>query len=392
MELEQILKHIEWLDDERRKDKDILAQQEDRIAAMEGNLAAAHQQIKSLSGEIARLSAVISRMDNYDEALLQQRVEVNRKVEELDKQFKKRDEEMEKVRRVELRAIDASVAELRKEVETVAGLRRGLQARVEEEIRLNRVIDELRLKIQDIRRSEEEYSRTYRLIEDGRRQDAKRLVDLQGEVTALRKRSDELRGQIEIVTSNFRKIEARLSELLTVESERKEAMAAFLDKQALIQVEYERTWKDWQARIETMDRQRAEVQAQLQTLDATHRSVKRVKETSDELIQRVERRVNEITEIQRLAEERFRQEWVTFKADDQKRWTNYTLTQEEQRNESMRGLDKLGEQVASLEDNLQEIQDSIHQAIELTEKRLHALLALAHEWVSEYERTEGRVR
>src|SRR3989304_3044104 len=151
MELEQILKHIEWLDDERRKDKDILAQQEDRVAAMEGNLAAAHQQIKSLSGEIARLSAVISRMDNYDEALLQQRVEVNRKVEELDKQFKKRDEEMEKVRRVELRAIDASVAELRKEVETVAGLRRGLQARVEEGSRLNRVIDELRLKIQDIR-------------------------------------------------------------------------------------------------------------------------------------------------------------------------------------------------------------------------------------------------
>ena len=34
MELEQILKHIEWLDDERRKDKDILAQQEDRVAAM----------------------------------------------------------------------------------------------------------------------------------------------------------------------------------------------------------------------------------------------------------------------------------------------------------------------------------------------------------------------
>ena len=31
-----------------------------------------------------------------------------------------------------------------------------------------------------------------------------------------------------------------------------------------------------------------------------------------------------------LTEERFRQEWVNFKADDQKRWTNYTLAQEEQ--------------------------------------------------------------
>ena len=41
--------------------------------------------------------------------------------------------------------------------------------------------------------------------------------------------------------------------------------------------------------------------------------------------QRFDRRLNEITEMQRLVEERFRQEWVSFKADDQKRWTNYTL-------------------------------------------------------------------
>ena len=34
---------------------------------------------------------------------------------------------------------------------------------------------------------------------------------------------------------------------------------------------------------------------------------------------RFERRINEITEMERLTEERFRQEWVTFKADDQKR-------------------------------------------------------------------------
>jgi hypothetical protein len=83
---------------------------------------------------------------------------------------------------------------------------------------------------------------------------------------------------------------------------------------------------------------------------------------------------------------------VTFKADDQKRWTNYTLTQEEQRNESIRGLERLATQIEPLEDSLQEMNDLIQQVIEQMEKRLHGLLALAHEWVSEYERAEGRVR
>lgn len=392
MELDQIMKQLEWLDSERRKDKDILAKQEERIIAMEGNLSAAYQQIKDLNSEITRLTAIVGRMDNYDEALLQHRVEVNRQFDEIDKQAKKREEEMEKVRRVEMRSVDTSIAEVRKEVEGIAGLRRGLQARVEEEIRLGRSIDELRVKVQEMQRSEEEYSRTYRLIEDGRRQDAKRLVDIQGEVAALRKRADEQRGQTELLNSNYRKVDVRLSELMTVENERREAQAVFLDKQALAQVEYERSWKEWQARIDAVEGQGADVERHLATLDETHRSIKRLKETTDELVQRVERRVGEITEVQRLTEERFRQDWVTFKADDQKRWTNYTLTLDEQRSEILRNFEKTVGQIAQLEENIQELRDVLEQMIDQNEKRLQGLLSLAHEWVAEYERTEGRVR
>ena len=392
MDSDQILKHLEWLDDERRKDKDIVSKQEDRIASLEGNIAAAHQQIKDLSGEVVRLSAVSGRMDGYDESLLQQRIEINRQFEEIEKQVRKREEEMEKVRRVEMRAVDGSLAEMRKEIEPISGVRRSMQARVEEETRLARLIDELRIKVQDMRRNEEEYSRTYRLIEDGRRQDSKRLVDLQGEVTALRKRADEQRGQGELLAANLRKADARLNEIATVDAERRDALTGFLEKQALGQVEYERTWKEWQTRIETMDRRASEMEAQLISMDETHRAVKRVKESTDELIQRVERRVNEITEVQRLAEERFRQEWVTFKADDQKRWTNYTLTQEEQRGEIVRNFEKMVEQITHLDDTLQELQDLIQQMNAQTEKRLQSLLATVHDWVADYERMEGRAR
>lgn len=392
MELNQILKHVEWLDDERRKDKDTISKQEDRLISLEGNLDAAHQQIRELSGEITRLSAVVARMDRFDESLVQQRVEFNKQIEELEKQTKKRDEESEKVRRVEMRAVDSSLGEIRKEIEPITGLQRGLQARIEEEHRLARLIDELRVKTQEIRRDEEEYNRTYRLLEDGRRQDSKRLVDLQGEVSAMRKRLDDQRGQTELLNVNFRKVETRLNELMTVEEERRDAQSEFLDKQALLQVERDREWKEWQARFETIEKQASDVEVQLQAMDATHRNVQRSKESLEELAQRVERRINEITEMQRLGEERFRQEWVTFKADDQKRWTNYTLTQEEQRSETNRNLEKLGERITHLEDSLQEIHDLFYQINEHTEKRLQGLLAMAHEWVAAYERSLGRVR
>jgi chromosome segregation ATPase len=392
MEIDQILKQMDWLDEERRKDKDMIAKQEERIISLQGNLEAAHQQIKDLSGEITRLSAVVARMDRFDEALLEQKIEVNQNFEEIEKQFKKREEEVEKMRRVEIRGVDNNLSEMRKELEPIAGMRRGLEARVDEERRLARLIEELQLKVKDVQRGEEEYNRTYRLIEDGRRQDSKRLVDLQGEVTALRKRADEHRGQSELMSANFRKLEGRLSELINVEAERREVQAAFLDKQALQQAERESTWKEWQLRFDTIENQTSDVEAQLQALDATHRDTKRLRDEIDGLAQRVERRMSEITEMQRLGEERFRQEWVTFKADDQKRWTNYSLTQDEQRSEIGRQFEKLADRVTQLEDNLQEVQDLMQQVNEETEKRLQGLLALTHEWVSAYERVLSHVR
>ncbi len=392
MDLEQLQKRVQWVEDERRKEKDAVALLEGRILTLEGSLAAASQQVKDLSGELTRLTAVIARMDQYDQNLLQQRIETKRTVEELDKDIKVRADEVEKMRRVEYKALEASLAEVRKTIEVLPKLEKGVAARLEEENKLRRSMDEIRGKIDDVRIEEEEYTRTYRLLEDGRRQDAKRIVDLQGEVAALRKLTDNQRGQTELVNNSLRKLETRLTELVAVEAERRDSVATFLDKQALTQVERDRLWKEWQNRFTTIERQATDIESQILSLDTTHRETKRAQTAVDDLAQRVERRINEITEIQRLGEDRFRQEWVTFKADDQKRWTNYTLTQEEQRGESTRQYEKLASQTTHIEDELQEIQDLLQQTNQQAEKRLQALLAMAHDWVSEYERTLGRSR
>jgi len=392
MEMEQVQKQLNWLDEEHRKTKTAIDLQEKKIVGVQGEIQPLYQQIKDLGGEITRVTAILARIDQFDEAVLQLRIETKQALDALDKQLRKREDEVEKVRRVELRSYDEGLEDIRKEIAAIADLKRGLQGRIDEEIRLGRSIDEVRARIETLRRSEEEYTRSYRLLEDGRRQDSKRLTDLQGEATALRKHVDEMRGKIEVTATSLRKFETRLNEISMLEVERREAQTKFLENQTLLQVERERVWKDWQVRFDTIEKQTADIQGNLQALDATHREVKRAKQTLDELNQLVERRINEMTEIQRLSEERFRQEWVTFKADDQKRWTNYTLTQEEQRGEASRQSSKLAERVTGIEDTLQEIQDVLHQMNEQNEKQLQSLLSLVHEWVSAYERSLGRAR
>jgi chromosome segregation ATPase len=392
MEMDQIRKQVDWLDDERRKDSTKISSLEERLAALENNISPLSKQLKDLSGEITRLNTLITRMDNFDEKLQKTQISSKEQDESLEKQFRRSMDENDKMLRSEIRSLERALGDVNKELDQLPELKRSMTARIEEENRLSGLLDELREKITTVRRDEEEYNRTIRLLDDGRRQDSKRLTDLQGEVSALRKRMDDQRGKLELASSTVKKLETRLNELVAVETERREEVSTFINNQSLRDVERERVWKDWQTRFQLIESQAGDIENTLQSLDSTHRSVKRSQQTVDELAQKIERRINEITEMQRLSDERFRQEWVTFKADDQKRWTNYTLTTEEQKNETLRQHEKLSEKVTFIEDELQDIQDMLDQMKEHTEKRLQSLLALNHEWVSSYERSVGRSR
>ena len=48
MDLEQLNKRVDWLDDERRKDKIIIQTLEERLASLEGNLPGLVQQVETL--------------------------------------------------------------------------------------------------------------------------------------------------------------------------------------------------------------------------------------------------------------------------------------------------------------------------------------------------------
>lgn len=392
MDLEQLTKRVQWIEEERRKERDVVAILENRILAMEGGVDGLNQQIKELTSEVARLAAVVTRMDQFDNTLAQQRVEGKLMVDELEKEVFRRADEAEKVRRMDVKSLELNIVDLKKELEVISKLERGLQLRSEENSRLRQMIDETQQKIVEFRRDEEEYTRTYRLLEDGRRQDSKRIIDLQGEVTAIRKRMDDQRGQSELHQTNIRKLETRLLELVAVEAERRDSIATFLDKQAVSQVERDRIWREWQSRFETVEQQSAEVNAKLLTLDATQREANRAQGILEELAARVERRIVEITEIQRLAEDRFRQEWATFKADDQKRWTNYTLTQEEQQGEMVRQIEKLSDRSTYIEDVFHDLDDLVQKTNDEAKDRLQSLLSLLHEWTTSQERLVGSSR
>ena len=392
MEPEQIKKRLEWLDEERRKDKATIAALQERLASFEGNLTVTKDQIKQLDTKVSKFSTVKARLDQFDGILAQQRTDLSKLVEESEKNQEKSGKEAETRRHLEIENLNKSISDLRKSLDSITELRKQVQSISDAETRFNRAITDLEHKLEDNTRIADEVRHTGKMLEENRKQDVKRVSDMQGEVASIRKRVEEQRDKNEVNSDTIKHLDSRINELMATEAERKQSQRTFIEQQSLTQVERDRAWKEMKERYEVFNKQAVGLENTLQNIDEMNRAVKKSKDTFDELNARIERRINEVTEMQRLSEDRMRQEWVTFKADDQKRWTNYTLSHDETYREIRSDMEKMSEQLTTLDDATQNLADLLQQTTEATEKSLQELMNWSHEFLSNFERVMGHTR
>lgn len=385
MDFEQIAQRLEWLDNERRKDKLIISTLEERLMKVEGDITPVRQEIREIADDISQMRTMLNRFESLEASISKTRVDLARMIEQVEKSQIERDREVEKNRLADIEALNQAIKVVRDGLDPIPLIKKDLKARETEEHRLSRLIAEIEKKLLEIQRSDEEYIRAQKIMEENQRQSSKKVVDMQGEVSSVRKRVEEQRSKVDLVNETLKKLEMRQNELLSAEVERKQSQTAFIDRHNLAQVERDRTWREWENRFELIDKQSLSLDEQLQSLDATQRQVKHAQEAFEDITQRFERRINEITEMQRLVEDRSRQEWVSFKADDQKRWSNYLLSSEEANREMNRQFEKLEGRLVLVEDQSQDMIDNISQILHELKRRLQAELSFTRSMNEEFD-------
>jgi chromosome segregation ATPase len=386
MEFEQIIKRLDWLDEEHRKDKLTLVSLNEKLAETERELRVANKKIKELSTELSQYSNIPGRIDQFHDAIGLQRAEIIKYVDEVSTKDVDKLPEAEKRLQMQIDSLNKYITELRKIQEPIADLKRDVASHTGDEARINKRISEWEKRLQEVTRTVEEVQLAQKAAEGPRQQDNKRLAELQGAINAARKRMDEVREKNDLFPDSIRRIETRLNEVIVSEAERRQSQNTFVENQARLQVERDRALKEMEGYLTNMRTQTSKMDGLLQEWDGIQRAATRAQESYEEIVQKFERRINEITEMQRLAEDRFRQEWVTFKADEQKRWTSFTLSQDESHKDTRSLVAKLEVRLTKMEDLVQVQQDILQQTKEANEQLFQGMLAQIHELLSSYER------
>ena len=348
--IEQLEKRVEWLDNERRNDKTNLASLQNRLTILEGENLNLRKQIKELEVLINRNSTQIASMDKYDNRIDRLNIELTKQIREVNERAENNLSEVQKRSKIEVDSTKKTIAELYPLMDMFDPIRTDITALKAEDSRLARLNEELKAKIQDVGRFDEDYRRSLHLLEEGRRQEAKRITDLQGEVASVRKRLEETRGRFDSFSDSFRTFDTRIAEIQSNEKDRRENQSQFIDRVNSSLVEKDKVFVSWEKRFAEIDQFNANLGSQIETLEKIRLSVTKAIQTSEEASQRFERRINEITELQRLNDDRYRQEWTNFKSDDVKRWTNFMLAHEEQTRETTQQFSNLTKQLQEMDD------------------------------------------
>jgi chromosome segregation ATPase len=327
MEPTQTAQMVAWLDEERRKDKALIAKLEERTSSQAALLEDQARRIQTLEGELAALRSTTPTISFFDETIARLRSELNVALEQAESRRNAIEQDAKKVRELDREAMTRALDDIRQEVSN--RLERELQPRKAEEERLSRVAAELQSYADHLSRNLEEFERTLAFLEEQRRQDSRRLSDVNGELLELTKRMEGQQSKVELLEELSRRNERSLNELSSTMLEFKQQRQSWMEQEALAAQKREQIMGDMVRRMDAFAGDMATFAKQVENWSETHRAMKKELDDFNRLVDRVERRLNEVSEMQRLSEERFRTEWEEFLQDDQKRWRQFTLTNEE---------------------------------------------------------------
>lgn len=325
MELPQLSQMVQWLDEERRKDKALIASLQEQVKLQAQQLAQQQEQIAALRRTVAGLETLTAQISTLALALEQLKAEVSRMLEQRDEAWRKEQREADRTRQLEIGALKDEIARVADELRRIG--------RLEEEIApvradTRRLIDaqqRLEVAIADLKKHAEDRSSALIYLEEQRRADNRRITTLEMEATELCKRVEATDTRMPLLEEAVQKQRRILEEGLKPIKE----FEKVVEELRIADFRRNQEVKKWAGQAnevrQEMERLREERQRFLEVYQQTQRAI----DPLVPFLQRMETRQNEVAEMQRLSEERLKRQWEEWQTAQEKQRRNWEITAEE---------------------------------------------------------------
>jgi chromosome segregation ATPase len=349
MDLTQLSQMVAWLDEEHRRDREEIARLDQRLQTMVVENQEQARRIQDLEGRLANTQAQLTRFTQIEQALQQLKNEV---VVMLDKQADARlqsEREGERARLSDREAISRSVSEIRKELPRFGRIEEDLVGLRAEDQRLGDVVLALRQSLSNVSKDLDERTRTLPYMVEQRSQDNKRIAQIQVENVELLKRTDAIASKLPLYEERIQRVDRDLQRIQPIPDQIRREQQAFIEAQRVADVDRVRQMTAWEAEFgqqrELIEKQVVRIREFAAQYEAAGRALKALEEFQTALV----RDQKQVSELQRLAEERQRKELAEWQAENEQRWKKELLRWDYNQQEQQKATQKLTDRFPPVE-------------------------------------------
>ena len=288
----------------------------------------------------------------------------------LDKQTEGRltaEREAERARVSDRDSLGRGIAEVRKELSRIGRVEEDLVTRQAEDQRLGEMLLALRVSLNNVTKDLEERTRTLPYMVEQRAQDNKRIAQLQGDNTELLKRTEAVSARIPVLEEHLQRLDRELQRIQPIPQQLQQEQKTFIEAQKLAEVERSRQMGIWE---QDFAEQKAAIEQQslrLREFEVRHEQAGRALKALEEFQAQIIREQKQISELQRLAEERQRKELTDWQTENEQRWKKESLGWNYALGEQAKINQKLAERFPGIERQLALLQREIEAVWRLEE-------------------------
>lgn len=378
MDINQLSQIVSYLDAERRKDRALVVQLQERVESLSREVESRTRYAQSLESAVGELKIQISRAMGWSGAIDQVRAEFNQVIEREQDQRTKGERELVRTRQIEIESIVRQLNEIKKEVKPYSRYAEDIAARQLEEARLADLIGRTQVQLMELERRFDQPTATLSYLEEQRRSDAKRIIALEQQFPDFVKRIEVFPPRLLLLEEAIRKKHTEIEEA----ARQLEAQKQVIESQRVADLRRERQFAEYAEIIERLKERAEEIQTQVTGYYQMRDEVKRELSTLPDFKEQIEVRVNEISEIQRDAEERAKRVAIAFREDIEKQWKSFAVTQDEKWHDRDRRISEYDGRITEVEDELPKISIQIPPLYEILEEFAKVYAQAGREWLT----------
>jgi chromosome segregation ATPase len=379
MDINQLAALIQFVDEERRKDRAQIIQLQEKVDALtrENELRARYAQ--AVESQLNDLKQQVQKSMGWTSVVEQVRAEFGQMIERIEDQRAKSERESARIRQIEIEALVRQLNEQKREIKPYARYADEFEALKQEDARLNEAISRAQSTVLDIERRLDIPAASISYLEEQRRQDNKRLVALEQEVPDIRKRIEQFPPQLLLLDEAIRRKQTELEEAARI----LEAQSQVIEAQRVADIRRERQFAEYAEIVERLKERADAVAAQITGFVQMREEVRRALNEIPSALDRFEVRLNEVIEIQRDNEARAKRQADEFRDAMDKNWKNFVVSQEEKWHDRDRRIADYEPRLSALEEELPKYQPQILALYEIIDTFSKAYAAAGREWLSQ---------